>query len=105
MISEAKLESSFPKGQFHLHCFSEPYRLDRNGNGGWILKVIRDGILSRLTELQMRTEGFFVELNFVKKEWLLCCSYNPEFSQISLHSNKLDKNLDTLTSKLLRLFY
>ena len=30
---------------------------------------------------------------------LLCCSYNPNFSQISFHLNELGKNLDTLTSK------
>ena len=40
MISETKLDSSFPKGQFHLYGFSEPYRLDRNGNGGRILVFI-----------------------------------------------------------------
>ena len=28
MISETKLDSSFPKGQFQLHGYSEPYRLD-----------------------------------------------------------------------------
>ena len=99
MISETKLDSSFPKGQFHLHGFSEPYRLDRNGNGGGILVFIREDIPSKLIELQMEIEGFFVELNLKRKKWLLCCSYNPKFSQISFHLNKLGKNLDTLTSK------
>ena len=99
MISETKLDSSFPKGQFHLHGFSEPYRLDRNGNGGGILAFIREGIPSKLMESQMRIEGFFVELNLKRKNWLLCCSYNPKFFQISFHLNELGKNLDTLTSK------
>ena len=40
MISETKLDSSFPKGHFHSHGFSEPYRLDRNENGGGILVFI-----------------------------------------------------------------
>ena len=30
MILETKLDSSFPKRQFPLHGFSEPYILDRN---------------------------------------------------------------------------
>ena len=84
MISETKLDSSFPKGQFHLHGFSEPYRLDRNGNGGGILVFIGEDISSKLIESQMRIEGFFVELNLKRKKWL-CCSYNPKFSQISFH--------------------
>ena len=54
MISETKLDSSFPKGQFHLHGFSEPYRLDRNGNGGGILVFIREDIPSKLIESKMR---------------------------------------------------
>ena len=99
MISETKLYSSFPKGQFHLHGFSEPYRLDRNGNGGGILVFIREDIPSKLIESKMKIEGFFVELNLKRKKWLLCCSYNPKFSQILFLLNELGKNLDTLTSK------
>ena len=71
MISETKLDSSFPKRQFHLHGFSEPYRLDRNGNNGGILVFIREDIPSKLTESQMRIEGFFVELNLKRKKMAL----------------------------------
>ena len=48
MISETKLDSSFPTRQFHIHGFSEPCRFDRNSNGGEILLQIRDGISSKL---------------------------------------------------------
>ena len=67
MISKPKLDSSCPKGQFHLHGFSELYRLDRNGNGGGILVFICKDIPSRLIESQMRIERFFVKLNIKKK--------------------------------------
>ena len=33
-IQETKLDSSFPPSQFMLEGYSEPYRLDRNRNGG-----------------------------------------------------------------------
>ena len=33
MISETKLDDSFPIGQFLIDNFSEPIRLDRNKNG------------------------------------------------------------------------
>ena len=52
MISETKLDSSFPKGQFHLHGFSEPYRLDRNGNGGGILVFICEDIPCKLIRIK-----------------------------------------------------
>ena len=37
MISEAKLDISFPVGQFLIGGFCTPYRLDRNSKGGGIL--------------------------------------------------------------------
>ena len=43
----------------------------------------------------MKIEEFFVELNLKSKNWLLWCSYDPKFSQISFHLNELDN----LTSK------
>ena len=48
MISQTKLDPSFPTGQLHIHGFSEPYRFDRNGNGGGILLYIREDIPSKL---------------------------------------------------------
>ena len=53
MISETKLDSSFPNGQFQIHGYSEPYRLDRNGNGGGILVFIREDIATKLIDSQM----------------------------------------------------
>ena len=44
MLSEKKLDSSFPNGQFQIHGYSEPYAFDRNGNSGGILIFIREDI-------------------------------------------------------------
>ena len=37
LVSEAKVDSSFPSGQFKLESFSFPFRLDRNSSGGGIM--------------------------------------------------------------------
>ena len=37
MISETKIDDSFPVGQFLIEGFWTPYRLDRNSKGGDIL--------------------------------------------------------------------
>ena len=37
MISEIKLDDTFPHALYHLKDFSNPYRLDRNSHGGRIL--------------------------------------------------------------------
>ena len=99
MISETKLDSSFPKWQLQIHGYSVPYRLDRNGNDGGILVFIREDIPTKLIDSQMKIAGFFIELNLRRKKWLLCCSYNPKYSQISHHLKEIGKNLDVLTSK------
>ena len=43
VITETKLDSSFPKRQFLIESFSEPYRLDRNTHGGGVLIYVATG--------------------------------------------------------------
>ena len=44
MISENKLDDTFPHALYHLKDFSNPYRLDRNSHVGGILVYLRDNI-------------------------------------------------------------
>ena len=37
MISETKVDKSFPLDQFRINGFNAPFRLDRNINGGGIM--------------------------------------------------------------------
>ena len=93
LISET-IDDSFPSAQFLLDGFSKPYRLDRCSNGGGILLYIRDDIPSRLLSNSNKTESIFTEINFRKKKWLICASYNPHKSNISNHLHHLGKGLD-----------
>ena len=45
IITETKLDKSFPSGQFLLHGYSEPLRLDRNQFDGGLLVFVREDIL------------------------------------------------------------
>ena len=62
MISETKLVSSFPVGQFFIHGFSELYRYDRNSNGGGILLYILEDTPSKLIDTKVAVEGFLLNL-------------------------------------------
>ena len=75
MTSETKLDETFPAAQFSLQGFCDPYRFDRNRNGGGIMLYIREDIPSRLIEKKLRnnSEYFFAKINLRKKKWLLCC--------------------------------
>ena len=71
LLSETKLDDSFPTGKFSLNGYSKPYRLDRCSNGGGILLYVRDDIPSRLlTDYRIKDnlELFFVEVNIQKKK-------------------------------------
>ena len=67
LIGKTKVDLSFPRAQFHIHAFGEPYRFDRNGKGSGILLYIRDDILSKFVESKMTIEGLFIEINLQKR--------------------------------------
>ena len=68
MISESKLDNSFPTDQFLMSGYRRPFRLDPNGNGGGILLYVREDIPSKLSlEEKEPIESFFVEINLRKQ--------------------------------------
>ena len=80
MITETKLDDTFPLGQFYVDGFTMPYRLDRNRNGGDVIIYVREDMPSKILEkhkLPQDVEGMFVELNFRKIKWLLFGTYHP----------------------------
>ena len=95
MISEAKIDSSFPSVQFHLEGYSTPYRLDRNANGGGILLYVREDIPLNLLNTELSIEEFFVEIRLRKKTWLLCSSYNLKKNLIANHLYCIGRNLES----------
>ena len=78
IVTETKLDDSFPKVQFCIDGFSIPYRLDRNTNGGGLMIYVRDDTPSKMLakhNLPEDIEAVFIELNFRKCKWLLCATY------------------------------
>ena len=94
MVSETKLDESFPQGQFKISGFSRPFRLDRNSNGGGIMLFVREDIPAKsiFTEVSP-IEGIYVEINLRKQKWLIFCSYNPNKHNISIHIEVLSKSI------------
>ena len=42
MISETKLDDSFPEGQYFIDGYHAPFRYDQNGSGGGIFLYVRE---------------------------------------------------------------
>ena len=59
MVSETKLDESFPVGQFITEGFGVPYKVDRNANGGGIMLFVREHIPSKLFCGKFSNRGFF----------------------------------------------
>ena len=54
LVSETKIDDSFPNGNFLIDGFSTPYRLDRNSNGGGLILFVRKDISSNLVEAEAK---------------------------------------------------
>ena len=80
VITETKLDDSFPTSQFLMEGFAEPFRLDQNRNRCGVMIYIRDDIPSRLLFKHVfpsDIEGLYIELNFRKCKWLLLGTCHP----------------------------
>ena len=100
LISETKLDDSFPTAQFQMKDFSVPYRYDRNGKGGGLLLYIREDIQSKLliSKSKCNIETLSVAVNLRKRKWFLNCSYNPNQNSISNHLECLNRLIDEHSS-------
>ena len=100
VISETKLDDSFPESQFKIPGYSSPFRLDRDQNGGGIMVFVREDITAKFLSCEDKPiEALFIELNFRKEKWLLSWSYNPNKNNISNHLQRLRNSLDLYSAK------
>ena len=101
VVTETKLDETFPLGQFYVERFTMPYRLDRNHNGGGVIIYVRADIPSKISEkhkLPHDIDGIFIELNFRKVKWLLFETYHHPSQNDQYYFEALDKVLDCYSS-------
>ena len=68
IISETKLDDTFPVGKFVFEGFRKPFRNDCNQNWGSILLFVHEDIPARLISIEKAPiESFFIELNLRKE--------------------------------------
>ena len=93
LISETKLDGTFPKPQFSIQGFTH-FRLDRTANGGGVIFYIRSDIPAKSLPLLFGDiECIITDITISKKKWIILGSYNPQKSMISNHLAILGKNL------------
>ena len=97
MVSETKLDDTFPFNQFEIEGYSQQFRLDRNCHGGGIIIYVRDHIPCKKINshsLPRNVECMFIEITLGITTWLLVGGYNPKRENISYFLNHISKGID-----------
>ena len=74
VISQTKLDTTFPANQFFIQGYSTVCRLDRNNKGGGIMLFVRDDIITFPLDqysFPVGFEAFCIELKLRTKKWLM----------------------------------
>ena len=102
LISETKIDNSFPDAQFSFNGYSEPHRKDRNLGAGGLLMYVNENIPSRkLNEhtLPDDVEIMCVEINLKKQKWILMGLYRPPNMNEMYFLNHLSRVIDYYSKK------
>ena len=101
IISETKLDNSFPVEQFCIEGYNTPFRLDKNDRSGGILVYIKKDIPLKeiLSILPENFEGIFIELKIRNKKWLVFAGYYPKTEYIQTYLDQVSKSLNELIRK------
>ena len=80
LISETKIDSSFPDAQFYCEGYSSPHRRDRSMGAGGLLMYVNENIPSRMLKDHFAPddiEVICVEINLRKQKWIIIGIYRP----------------------------
>lgn len=102
LVTESKIDDTFPCGQFQIEGFARPIRLDRNRNGGGVIIFIRDDLVCREIEpgiLYPELECTLLELRIRQSKWLMVVGYNPHKDNIGKFLGNVSRELDKLLPK------
>ena len=75
VLSETKLDDSFPSAQFNLPNYEIRARRDRDKNGGGLIEFVKKGLICKKLKIfePRKSECICSEITVSKKKWL--CLY------------------------------
>ena len=101
LISESKLDDTFPNKQFHTNCF-KILRCDRNRYGGGLLLYVHEGIPCKPLKMllfDLKIEIIGLEFHQMKRKWLFVGMYKPPVVNVLEFTNELIKILHYFSRK------
>ena len=99
LISETKLDTTFPAAQFLIEGFRSTLRYDKNQHGGGILVFIREEIPSRELNFgfSLNMECIIAEITLHEKKWALLGICRPPSLEERRFYYELGKDMDSLS--------
>ena len=82
VISETKLDSSFPSAQFHIGDYEIRNRRDRDKSGSGLIEFVKKEIIAKiLKDLETNlSETICTEITISKKRWFCMSVFRPPSS-------------------------
>ena len=102
IITETKLDETFPKAQFYIDGYAPPFRIDCSRHSGGVIIYVRGDIpANELTDHQSPTnlEGSFFEINLKNRKWLVFGGYNHDKQNINNFVAQVGPIMDFYMSK------
>ena len=96
VLTETKLDSTFPEKQFLVPGYKKPFRRDRNRDGGGVMIYIRedipcDELLKHNSPANI--EAIFVEINLRKNKLLLAGAYHSKNAKYGVTDDEFYKQI------------
>ena len=106
VVTESKLDDTFPDSQFHIPGYKVPFRKDRNKLGGGIIVFVRDDIPCKKLDVRIPEdiEALFLEINLRHTKWLFCGCYHPPSQNDAYFYQNLSNCLDLFSKKYTNFF-
>ena len=101
VITETKLDNTFPSQQFAIEGYATPFRLDKSSSSGGVIIYVRGDIPCRqlfYRPVENNIEGILLEVNLRKSKWLIFGGYNNNKSNIDNFLGYLGPILDHFMS-------
>ena len=102
LVSETKVDDTFPKEQFKIEGYTRPIRLDRTRHGGGLMILIRNDLPCHELKshvLPSDVECTFLEMRIRQSKWLIVGGYNPHKENITYFLSNVGRELDRYLPK------
>ena len=96
VISETKLDESFPSAQFDINNYEIKNRRDRDENGGESIEFVRKGFITkRLKDYETQIcETIYSEFTISKRKWICFSVYRlPSYNNLIIFFEGLTKSI------------